>query len=96
MKGATTHDDEIIAWSRTIVKKLKLAGPSCIQCIRSTEGLSFIEINARFGGGSVLSMKADPSIIPNLIKLIKGEQPTQSKGFREGMTMLRYYSEVYS
>ena len=96
MKGETMHDDEIIAWSRTIVKQLKLTGPSCIQCIRSTEGLRFIEINARFGGGSVLSMKADPSIILNLIKLIRGEQPTQSRGFKEGMVMLRYYSEVYS
>ena len=41
-------------------------------------------------------MKADPSIILNLIKLIRGEQPTQSRGFKEGMVMLRYYSEVYS
>jgi carbamoyl-phosphate synthase large subunit len=96
MKGRTVEDDEIIARSRAIAKQLKLIGPSCIQCIRDTEGIKFIEVNARFGGGSILSMKADPNILLNLIRLIRGEQPTVSKGFKAGMTMLRYYSEVYS
>lgn len=96
MKGRTVCDEEIITWSRKIAKSLRLLGPSCIQCIRGDAGIKFLEINPRFGGGSILSMKADPSIIPNLIKLIQGEQPAAGKGFKPGVTMLRYYSEVYS
>lgn len=93
-KGVTVYDKEIITYCRKIAKHLKLFGPSCIQCIRDVKGLKFIEVNARFGGGSILSMKSDPSIIPNLIKMIKRERPCPSKGFKEGLVMLRNYSEV--
>jgi carbamoyl-phosphate synthase large subunit len=95
IKGETVYDKEIINWCEKIVKKLKLIGPSCIQGIKDKKGINFIEINTRFGGGSILSMKADPSIISNLIKMIKGEKLSKSKGFKEGLVMLRYYSEVY-
>jgi carbamoyl-phosphate synthase large subunit len=95
VKGVTIFDREIITFCEQIVKKLRLFGPSCIQCIKTSEGIFFFDINARFGGGSILSIKADPTIIPNLIKIIKDEEPTPSVGFTEGLMMLRYYSEVF-
>ncbi len=95
VKSKTVYDKEIIDYSRHIVKKMKLFGPSCIQCIRNDNEVKFIEVNNRFGGGSILSIKADSTIIPNLIKMIKGEKLEPSKGFKEGLTMLRYYSEVF-
>ena len=95
IKGVTVFDCEIINYCKQIVKKLRLFGPSCIQCIKNSEGLFFFDINARFGGGSILSINADPTIIPNLIKLIKNEEPQPSTGFTEGLMMLRYYSEVF-
>jgi len=95
VKGVTVFDHEIITYCEQIVKKLRLFGPSCIQCIKNPEGIFFFDINARFGGGSILSIKADPTIIPNLIKLIKDEEPTPSVRFTEGLMMLRYYSEVF-
>ncbi len=95
VKGKTVYDKEIIDYCKKIAKELKLFGPSCIQCIRSKEGVKFIEVNTRFGGGSILSIKADPTIISNLIKMIKEENPESSKEFREGLVMLRYYSEVF-
>jgi len=96
IKGKTICNKEIIDWCRKIAEKLKLIGPSCIQCIKSNKGLKFTEINPRFGGGSILSIKADPTIILNLIRIIKREKPIKSRGFIEGLTMLRYYSEVYT
>ena len=96
VKGKTVYDKEIINYSKRIVKELKLFGPSCVQCLRDKEGVKFIEINTRFGGGSILSIKSDSTIIPNLIKLIKREQPIPSQGFKEGLMMLRYYSEKYT
>jgi carbamoyl-phosphate synthase large subunit len=95
VKGKTVYDNEIIDYSKRIAKKLKLFGPSCIQCIRNDDGVKFIEVNTRFGGGSILSIKADPTIIPNLIKMIKDDKPEPSKGFKEGLVMLRYHSEVF-
>jgi len=95
VKGKTVYDKEIIDYSNKIAKKLKLFGPSCIQCIRNKERIKFIEVNTRFGGGSILSIKADPTIISNLIKIIRGEKPEPSSGFKEGLVVLRYYSEVF-
>jgi carbamoyl-phosphate synthase large subunit len=91
----TIVDKEIMTYCRKIVKKLKLFGPSCIQCIENEKGIYFIDINPRFGGGSILSIKADPTFLFNLIQLIKGEIPIPSNTFKEGLTMMRYYKEVY-
>jgi len=96
MKGKTVYEKVIIDLCEKITEKLKIIGPSCIQFIKDREGPRFIEINTRFGGGSILSMKADSTIIPNLIRIIKREKPRKSKGFKENLTMLRYYSEIYT
>ena len=97
VKAMTIYDEEIINYCRRIVEKLKLIGPACIQCIRDEKDgtIKFTEINPRFGGGSILSIKADPTIITNLIRIIRNDEPIQSTGFREGLIMLRYYSEIF-
>lgn len=95
VKGKTVYDSEIINYTEKIVSKLKLFGPSCIQCIKNDESVKFIEINNRFGGGSILSIHADPSIVHNLIKLIKGEKPFPSRTFKQGLIMLRYHNELF-
>ena len=95
VRGKTIYDKGIIEYCRLIASKLKLFGPSCIQCIKNKDTIKFIEINTRFGGGSILSIKTDSTIMSNLLKLIQGKKPEPSKGFKEGITMLRYYSEVF-
>ncbi|TSC95210.1 MAG: carbamoyl-phosphate synthase large subunit [Parcubacteria group bacterium Licking1014_1] len=95
VKAKTVFNKEIIDYCEKITEKLKLFGPSCIQCIKNKKGIYFLEINARFGGGSILSIKSDPAIISNLIKIAKREKPIKSKGFKDGFQMLRYYSEIY-
>jgi carbamoyl-phosphate synthase large subunit len=92
-KGKIVIDKEIIKYVTLIVKKLKLIGMTCIQCIRGREELKFIEINLRFGGGSVLSRRADPTIVPNYVRLIKGKNLLKPKSPKL-LTMLRYYSEI--
>jgi carbamoyl-phosphate synthase large subunit len=94
-KGITEYDKTIINYCDKISRKMRLIGPSCIQCIKNDKGVKFIEINLRFGGGSILSLKANPSVISNLIKIAKGQKPKPSKKFKIGLTMLRYYSEVF-
>jgi len=95
VRSKTIYNSEMIEHCKSIVKELKLFGPSCIQCIKNEEEIKFFEVNTRFGGGSILSLEADPSIIPNLIRLINNKKPIPSKGFIEGLIMRRYYSEVF-
>jgi carbamoyl-phosphate synthase large subunit len=95
VKSLTVFDADIIEQCKRIIKKLKIFGPACIQCIKNDRGIFFIEINLRFGGGSVLSMRADKSMIPNLLRLICDEKPIQSSGFTNGLMMMRHYSETY-
>lgn len=95
VKGITINDSLIIKYCKKISKKLRLIGPSCIQCIKNEKGVKFIEINTRFGGGSILSLEADPSIVTNLIKMAKKQDPSSKMNFKEGLIMLRYYSEIF-
>lgn len=94
-KGKTVDNKKIIDYCEKIVKGLKLVGASCIQCIENETGPKFTEVNLRFGGGSILGIKADPTIIPNLIKIINGEKVERVNRFKVGLTMSRYYSEIF-
>lgn len=95
LRGVTVRDENIIQYCKKITKNLRLIGPSCIQCFKNKNGIKFIEINTRFGGGSILSIKANPNIISNLIKLAKGDTPEPDISFKEGLTMTRFYDEVF-
>ena len=95
VKGITVNDISIINYCKKITKKLGLIGPSCIQCIKNENGIKFIEINTRFGGGAILSLEANPSIIRNLIRVAKKQEPSSKMKFKEDLVMLRYYNEVF-
>jgi len=93
--GMTVEDAEIREKSRQIASDIQLYGPSCIQCIRSNDGVQFIEVNTRFGGGSVLSMQADEELIPNLLRMVNGEPTEPTGGYEAGLVMLRNYTEMF-
>jgi carbamoyl-phosphate synthase large subunit len=94
VKGVTVKDGELIDYAKNISKELKLFGPSCIQCIKG-RAVNFIEINLRFGGGSILSMHADENVLQNLVRIINDEKTIPAGGFKEGLIMLRHYSERF-
>jgi carbamoyl-phosphate synthase large subunit len=95
VKSMTVYDSEIIGYCEKIVRTFNLIGPAVIQCIKKDRTIKFIEINARFGGGSILSLEADPSIITNLIRIAERKEPVPSEGFTENLVMMRYYNEVF-
>jgi carbamoyl-phosphate synthase large subunit len=92
----TVARKEIVEYCECISRELDLFGPSCIQCIDGSDGLRFIEVNTRFGGGAILSVQADDSIIANLERLIRGERGVKSDGFQDGLVMTRNYTELYA
>jgi len=93
--GQTFKNDLVIKYTSQIVKELKLFGPSCIQCILSGSRIKFIDANCRFGGGSILSIKADSGILKNLFHIIKNKELVASSEFKENLVMLRNYKEVF-
>jgi len=97
VKSETFYDRDLIEYTYKIAEKLNIKGPANIQCIMSEKNSCFMftEINTRFGGGSILSIKADPTIIKNLIRIIKRQETLPSNGFKRGLLMLRYYQEIY-
>jgi len=96
MKGVTFYDKELINTCQRIVESFKLVGPACMQCIKQDDGYKFTEINTRFGGGSILSINADPSVVSNIIRMATGMTPLPSSGFTADLVMLTYYSTIFA
>lgn len=94
--GRTVENEILIKYTKKIVKGLKLFGFSCIQCIKNEKGVKFIEINNRLGGGGILSIKANPEIIPSLLKIIKGEKVFPALEYIKDLYMSRNYIEAFS
>ena len=97
-KGLTVRDDAIIARSLAVAAKLPGAiGCITLQCFkRPTGDISFIEINARFGGGYPLSWHAGANYPKWLLQEVRGERPDWRNGvtWRDNLAMLRYDDEL--
>jgi len=57
-KGRTIYNKNIIKDCEKIVGNLNIVGPITVQCILEGNDAYFIEINARYGGGSPLGFAA--------------------------------------
>jgi carbamoyl-phosphate synthase large subunit len=96
-KGITFDDPELIAMVAELLGVLRLEGPACVQGFRSDEGqLVFIEVNPRFSGGLPLSLAAGADLVGQCLNRILGGvvQPDRLR-YRSGVTMLRYFDEVF-
>lgn len=97
-KALTVNDAEIIAQSLEIVRRLPGAkGCITLQCFKGADGgLTFIEINPRFGGGYPLSAHAGADFPLWLLQEARGETPDYARGqaFTDRLCMLRYDDEI--
>jgi len=92
----TVDHKSMISICKHIVLKLNLFGPICMQCIQTKDNtLKFTDINCRFGGGAIVSLHADTTIVKNLIRIIQKQKPIISSSYINGLVMQRYYAEVY-
>ncbi len=75
------------------------AGPGVITIqlfLTKNNKLIFTEINPRFGGGAPLSIKAGANFPKWILQeLLKQEPEIKFDNFKDGLTMLRYDSEVW-
>jgi carbamoyl-phosphate synthase large subunit len=76
-----------------IAKHVGIRGPCCIQMKESAEGiLKIIEINPRFGGGTIFTTLAGANFPAMIIDMINGKdivKPTVSE-----ITIIRYFEEI--
>jgi len=97
-KGQVSKNARIMSEAVTLVEKLG-AGPGVItlQLFLTSDGkIKYIEINPRFGGGAPLSIKAGADFPKWILHELAGGKPNiRSDGFKDGLIMLRYDSEVW-
>jgi carbamoyl-phosphate synthase large subunit len=95
----TIKDNIFVELISQISSKLVFMGGNCFQFIKCKNGSYYLtDINPRFGGGAILSIKSSKALADNIINLIKNKPENIKReifSFEE-MTMFRGYEEFYS
>jgi carbamoyl-phosphate synthase large subunit len=96
-KSVTVKEDRLINWAKKIIEELGIIGPANLQAIITPEdGIKFIELNPRFGGGVPLSYQAGVNYPLLISKMVEGERLTTFLGkFEDGLAMLRYDTPLF-
>lgn len=94
-KGLVVKDKELIDEVRKVIQKLKPIGHITLQCMKTKDGIKFIEINPRFGGGVPISIKAGANSPLNLYKLLKGEKLQYNENYKDKMLALRFDEAIF-
>ena len=58
--------------------------------MKTKEGIKYIEINPRFGGGAPMSIKAGANSCVNLYKLLNNEQLNYNENYRDNISFFRF------
>ena len=97
-KGQVAKNARIMSEAAKLVERLG-AGPGVITLQLFLTGggkIKYIEINPRFGGGAPLSIKAGADFPKWILQELTGKKPNiRPDGFKDGLIMLRYDSEVW-
>jgi carbamoyl-phosphate synthase large subunit len=96
-KGITFDHPELVGKVAELLAVLHLAGPACVQGFLTGEGnVIFVEVNPRFSGGLPLSLAAGADLVGQyLSRILGGAVEPERLRFRSGVTMLRYFDEVF-
>jgi carbamoyl-phosphate synthase large subunit len=97
-KGQVVKHPRIMEQARHVVELLG-AGPGVVTLqlfITKDDEIRFTEINARFGGGAPLSIRAGADFPKWILQELTGHHPhIKFDGFTDGLVMLRYDAEVW-
>lgn len=95
LKGIVKKDKEIIEEVKKVLKVLKPIGHITLQCMKTKNGIEFIEINPRFGGGAPISIKAGANSPKNLYKLLMGETLNYNEDYEDNLLASRHDDAVF-
>lgn len=94
IKGKIVKDREIIEDVKSLLTVLKPIGQITIQCKKTSNGIKYIEINPRFGGGAPMSIKAGANSCENLYRLLQGEKLRYHENYQDNITFLRFDDSI--
>ena len=92
-KGRIVKDPDTERECMNIAKHVGIRGPCCIQMKESAEGiLKMIEINPRFGGGTIFTTLAGANFPAMIIDMLDGKEIIKPTVFE--ITLIRYFEEI--
>ncbi len=94
LQGKIVKDRELIEDVRRLIEELQPIGQITVQCMKTEEGIRYIEINPRFGGGTPMSIKSGANSCKNLYRLLQGEVLEYKEDYREHITFLRFDASI--
>jgi carbamoyl-phosphate synthase large subunit len=96
-KGTTFDDPAVIDVVRRTLGAVGLTGAANVQGFVTHDGRAHvIEVNPRFSGGLPLSLAAGADFVGEYVRGVEGFEPRPAHlQFRTGVTMLRYFAEVF-
>jgi carbamoyl-phosphate synthase large subunit len=96
-KGRTFRHGALAEGVARLLAALRLTGPANVQGFVDADGsLAFTEVNPRFSGGLPLSLASGADLVGEYLRGVFGQavRPERLR-FRAGVTMLRYYEEIF-
>lgn len=94
-KGLIIKNRKIIEDTKRLIKVLKPVGHITVQCMDTKDGIKYIEINPRFGGGAPMSISAGADSCVNLYKIILGEKLSYTEEYKENLLCVRFDETLY-
>ena len=95
LQGITVRDKELIELGKKITENLKIVGPFNFQ-VRKIDGEpKMFEINSRFAGTGILSVKAGANIPLLAVRETCNLSIPPNVDFKEGLVVSRYFDEVF-
>jgi carbamoyl-phosphate synthase large subunit len=95
IKGETLDDPQLVDLAAAAVERLRLRGPSTVQCFRlDGEILGITDINTRFGGAFPLPLAAGGDYPRLIVRMAAGERPAPRLGRHEaGLVLTRFLDQ---
>jgi carbamoyl-phosphate synthase large subunit len=93
-KGRIVKDRQIIQDIMRLMNVLKPIGHITVQLMKTSNGIKYIEINPRFGGGAPMSIQSGADSCENLYRLLMGEKLEYNENYRDKLTFLRFDSSI--
>lgn len=94
-KGKVVKDRDVINAVKELLKVFKGRGHITAQCMKTKDGIKFIEINPRFGGGAPMSIKAGANSAENILKLLSGEKLDYNENYKEDILAIRFDDSIF-
>lgn len=93
-KGKIVKDRVMIEEVKRLMEILRPIGHITVQCMKTEQGIYFIEINPRFGGGAPMSMEAGADSCEKLYRILNNEKLEYSEDYRDDLLFLRFDSSI--